>query len=1272
MRVAEGTEVAHIGITLNGKQVDVPAGVTILDAARLHGIEIPTLCHDDQLEPFSSCWLCAVKLEGMRRYVPSCGTKVASGMKIWTDTEDVRAVRTMALELLLSNHRGDCVAPCKATCPAGVDVQGYIALIAQGKYRDATALVKEVNPFPLAIGRVCTRPCEAECRRNAVDGPVAIDYLKRFAADWDAASGEPYSPGVAPATGKKVALVGAGPGSLTAAYYLARRGHRAVVFEALPAAGGMLRYGIPEYRLPKATLDTEIGLITRLGVEIEYGQALGRDFTLRDLFDRGFDAVFLGLGAMGSRTMRVPGEELDGVWAGTEFLKKMGLGDDVRIGKHVAVIGGGNTAVDAARTALRLGADRVTIVYRRSREEMPAWDVEVEAAMHEGVEMHFLAAPTKISGDGRCETMEYIRMELGEPDESGRRRPVPVEGSEEVLAVDNVIAAIGQVPELSCIHDTAETDPESLEAKLGLTRWGTIVADEQTGATTVDRVFAGGDVVRGAATAIEAIADGGRAARAIDRALRAGDADGSVPFFNVAKERWDAFPSDELADIERAPRQEMPELTVEERLETFDEVELGLTEEQALAETKRCLECGCVATFTCKLRQYAAEYGASLERFEGDVVSDPPDDRHPFITLEPEKCILCARCIRICDEVQGASALGLFRRGFSAQMKPSLDRPLAATTCEACGQCVATCPTAALSARAWLPKPGPWVLEETPSVCTFCGTGCSVALRSVADALAEVAPRPGPVSDGNLCVRGRFGLVATASCGAPAPAVRRAGGAAEQVDLDAAVSAAAARLRSVADAHGGAAVAVVGSARLTNEAAFWLQKLGRSVLGTPHVGSLGLERERAVFGALGRAFGLQASTASLADVRRADVILLLESDIAEEQTVAAIAVRKAVRRGARLVVVSPRETRMTRIADTWLRADREDYGRVLSVMLDELDSDAGAGSTEPPRELDGLNELRSRAANRHGKTASSRPEWAESAREAARAFAASGRSVLVANALSFDAPSAALDAALAVAFAAVAGAATRRGSGILFLRAKANGQGVVDAGLTPDLLPGHAAVQAGDARGRPSDGLWDLLRSGRLRALLVVGEDPVGGSADPEAVGSALEKLDLLVVADSMETATTEIADVVLPLATASQSNGTFTNSERRVQRVRAVAPPPTGVSNLELLARLAAALDADLGDPTPEAVRRELAAAARGLSIPDGDLPEHGHIWGGEWLYSDGLATPSGRADLRPSEDRRAEGPFHPRWTDALESRLSERARELDIPPHVVRRRGV
>jgi len=1216
--------VASTTITLNGNEVSVDAGATILDAARAHGVEIPTLCQDPQLEPFGSCWLCVVRVEGLRRYVPSCATRVAPGMRVWTDTDDVRAVRTMALELLLSNHRGDCVAPCQAECPASVDVQGYIALIAQGQYREAAKLVKKVNPFPLSIGRVCPRPCEKECRRSALEGPVGIDYLKRFAADWDAGHENAYVPQAAPPTGKRVAAVGAGPASLTAAYYLAQRGHAVTVFEALPAAGGALRYGIPEYRLPKAVLDREVGLITALGIEIEHGKALGRDFTISDLFARGFDAVFLGIGAVASRKMDVAGEDLPGVWAGTEFLTDVALGKPVRIGRRVAIVGGGNTAIDAARTCVRLGAEKVTVVYRRSRKEMPAWDVEVEAARHEGVEMHFLAAPTAIQGERACGLVTCVRMELGEPDASGRRRPVVVKGSEFTVEADTVIAAIGQFPDLSALKGTAAKDPDSPEARIALTTWGTIVADEHSMVTSVPGVFAGGDVVNGAATAIEAIAHGGRAAAAIDRHLRGEDVSFRAPSFNIAKERWDALPAAELPVVEPRERQPMPELGAAERVSNFEEVELGYTEEQARAEAARCLECGCVSVFDCELRRYAAEYGASADAFDGEALRRAPDDRHPFIRIEPEKCILCARCVRVCEDVQGASALGFFRRGFATRMTPALDAALAETTCEACGQCVTTCPTAALTAKADAPKPGPWDLEKHRSVCGFCGTGCAVGYNTVGGKLAIVSP-----GDENLCVRGRFGFTA-ASERLTVPLVRR-GRALAEAGWDEALEAVA---RGLGDAaRRGDGVALFGSPRLTNEEAWTLKALARPVLGGAAVASFGLALEERAFGALRSAFGRAASTASYDDLAAADVIVLLDSDIAEEQTVAAIAVRRAVRRGARLVVVSAKDTRMARLAGTRLSVERSAIGRLLATAVAGL-LDAGRGA-----ELAGVEGLR-RAVSALAKRGGDGDAAALS-----EALSAPGRAVLVANAAAFDPATVERDAALAVALCALAGKARGGGSGILFLRMRANGQGLSDLGFQ---------ATAGS--------LVEDMERGRVRAALIVGEDPVAGAADPRRVAAALSRLEFLAVVDAVPTETTALATVVLPGSAFAEVGGSYTNSERRVRPLRAALPPPGGLTTLEAIGGIARAVGAPAAGGCPADVRALMAADLADIGFPADLGPD------GRRLPFDGPAPPDGRVRVEVPEAAAPGMVFDPRFSDALETLLARRARDLGLRAHVVR----
>ncbi len=467
-------------------------------------------------------------------------------------------------------------SPCKSTCPAHIPVQGYIALIGQGKFNKALALIRETTAFVGTLGRVCHHPCELECKRKDVDSPLAICALKRFAYDVAAPSAPPPQP-VERTQTEKVAIVGAGPAGLSAAYDLVRKGYGVTVYEALPVAGGMLAVGIPAYRLPKDVLQKEIDYIKALGVEIKLNTPIGRDGapSLEDL-RQSYDAVFLAVGAHRSRKLNIPGEALPGVIHSTDFLRALNLGQEVELGKRVAVIGGGNAAVDAARSAIRLGSE-VTIVYRRSRVEMPAIPAEVDAAAEEGVKLHFLAAPVRIlSEDGRVTAMECIRMELGEPDESGRRRPVPIPGSEFTIEVDTVIVSIGQKPDLSPLAE-AEATP-----------WGTLTADPDTMATPLEGLFAGGDAVTGPASAVEAVAAGQRAAESIHRYLRGMDLRAGRTF------EWPRAADIEVeipAGTEKAARREMPTLPMSERRSSFKEVELGLTEEQAQAEAARCLSC---------------------------------------------------------------------------------------------------------------------------------------------------------------------------------------------------------------------------------------------------------------------------------------------------------------------------------------------------------------------------------------------------------------------------------------------------------------------------------------------------------------------------------------------------------------------------------------------------------------------------------------------------------------------------------------------------------
>ncbi len=463
------------------------------------------------------------------------------------------------------------VVPCRAACPAHIDVPRYVKLVGEGKYSEALAVVREKVPFPGTLGRVCIHPCEQACRRGGVDTPICIKFLKRFADDHDTGLWKKNSK-IAPATGKKVAVVGSGPAGLTAAFYLAKLGHNVTVFEALPQTGGMLRVGIPAYRLPREILDSEIKEIEDVGVKIKTSIKIE---SLDSLLQQGYNAVFLGLGAHKGTKMGVEGEDSPGVIDGVTFLRQTSLGEKVKIGKKIAIIGGGNAAIDCSRTALRLGATEVSIIYRRTRDEMPAAHEEIEEALHEGVKITFLAAPNRITVKSGRLFLECLKMKLGEPDASGRRRPVPIPGSEYTTEFDNIIASIGQAPEV----------PAQLGVKLG--RGDVITADKKTLATSRQGVYAGGDIVTGPASVIQAIAQGRQAASSIDKYL---GGSGIIDEVLIEVEEFNPRLGRDGDFLDR-PQVTMPAIDIEQRLAGFTEVELGYPEATAIEEAKRCLRC---------------------------------------------------------------------------------------------------------------------------------------------------------------------------------------------------------------------------------------------------------------------------------------------------------------------------------------------------------------------------------------------------------------------------------------------------------------------------------------------------------------------------------------------------------------------------------------------------------------------------------------------------------------------------------------------------------
>jgi formate dehydrogenase major subunit len=669
-----------INLTIDGVGVSVKKGTTILEAAKNAGIEIPNLCYLKDIGAYGACGVCVVEVKGSPKLLRACSSVAQDGMEVLTTSPRALSTRKIALDLMMSDHDGDCIGPCKLNCPAKTDCQKYVKEIAEGRFADAVSTVMETFPLPASIGRVCPHPCESKCRRSLVEEPISIAFLKSFAADTVRKEGNFNKIAIAPSTGKKVGIIGGGPAGLTAAFRLAKLGHSVTIYDQMPQMGGMLRYGIPEYRLPKDVLDFEISAIEQLGITLVNNFKIGKDASLDNLATW-FDAVIIATGAWKASPMNVNGESLKGVFGGIDFLRSVQLGEKPEIGEKVAIVGGGNTAMDACRTAVRLGAKEVYIVYRRTKAEMPAEEIEISEAEEEGVKFKFLRAPVEIQGEnGAVKSLRLQVMALGEPDSKGRRRPVPVEGEEEILELDSVISAIGQ-----------KNDNFGLNA-VDKTERGTIKANCSSFATNIPKVFACGDCTNsGAGVAIEAIAEANEAALAVDALLNGYEYKKQDI---VISER--EVTSDDFSDKEKVQRTRMPHRTGDVRKNDFKEVNLGFSKEDAQREAKRCLECGCHDFSECKLIKYANQCKSDAKKFAGEHHPGFIEKKLKSIERNQRKCILCNLCVRTCQEKAGKGILGLVGRGFTTIIKPEFNSDERIEGCRQCHLCVDNCPTGAL------------------------------------------------------------------------------------------------------------------------------------------------------------------------------------------------------------------------------------------------------------------------------------------------------------------------------------------------------------------------------------------------------------------------------------------------------------------------------------------------------------------------------------------------------------------------------------------------
>ena len=689
---------AAVQLTVDGRHVTAREGETVLDVARREGIDIPALCHQEDMAAWGACRLCLVEIEGVDKLQAACTTWVRDGMVAKTDTKRVRARRESYLKMYLSDHNAYCEAPCSHACPTHIDVPAYMAALAAGDAAGAAAIVREELPFPGILGRVCPRYCEPVCRRGDVDEPIAICALHRAAADH---SDTLLVPGVP--TGRRVAVIGAGPAGLTAAWFLTQSGHEVTLYDANAEPGGTLRYGIPEFRLPAKVVEKELAPLWEAGVRFVGESELGYEVDPDGLLDAGFDAVIISVGTWEEPRRVLPGDEA--AVNGRELLKRVREGRAVKFTQKVAVIGDGITALDVARTARRKGAKDVVVIAPHEADDLPAGARDLAAAREEGVKFEFGTLAKRINGaGGKARGVECVRVVR----EKGRRKEV--RGSRFELAATTVVMATGFSPRLG---DSAEYLPLADSRLLG---------NYYTGRTPEEGVFAAGDAVTGSQSVIHAVAGGKRTALAVDAWLRGEDLEeledrlvvfDSLPYLAQLRDE------DQLGELgarlaerspvwlkmgasaEPAPRATMPKVGRQRRLTAVDlEVEKGYSLAAARAEAQRCLQCECPSNGACDLQRLGVEYDVTANDLvvKGNLVRQvEPQYEHPFIRRDMNRCIACGKCVRVCRDVAGPACYDFTGRGFMMNVDTPYGDALQLADCISCGRCVTACPTGALT-----------------------------------------------------------------------------------------------------------------------------------------------------------------------------------------------------------------------------------------------------------------------------------------------------------------------------------------------------------------------------------------------------------------------------------------------------------------------------------------------------------------------------------------------------------------------------------------------
>lgn len=1127
---------SKIRLNIDGIEVAGYQGQSILEIAKNYNIDIPTLCHDEKVKSYGSCGMCVVEAQNNPKLIRSCATEAANGMIIKTKTKRIIDARTVALELLMSDHRGDCKGPCTLICPGNTDCQTYVGLIANGEFEEANRVVKESLPFPASIGRVCPHPCEDSCRRALVDEPIAIANLKYFIGDMDLELDleDMYIPDMRPKTGKLVNIIGGGPGGVSAAYFLLREGHDVVVYDKMPKLGGMLRYGIPQYRLPKTILQKEIDLIEKMGAKFIPNTQVGKDISFEHIRSSA-DATVVAIGAWNSTKLGCTGEEHDGVLGGIEFLENYVTNKLSSAGKRVAIVGGGNTAMDACRSSIRLGSTEVYNIYRRTKEQMPAEQIEIEEAEEEGVIFKELVNPIKIE---KMETGELKlilqKMTLGKPDKSGRQSPEPIFGELEILVVDCIISAIGQI-----------VNPIGFEV-LEKTRRGTILADENTFRTNLDGVFAIGDATnKGADIAIAAIGEANRAATIIDGYLKGENISYKPSFYSEIK---DMTPED-FDDIEKKYRPKRTHVKPEIRNKNFEEVVFNLTEEEAIEESKRCLECGCMDLYECKLLKCANEYEVQPQKYQGEVHNRKEFDDHPFIELDFDKCILCGLCVRTCEEVMEIGALGLVNRGFDAIVKPALNKPLAESGCIACGQCINSCPTGALQERLLIEKPVQLMPKITKTTCSGCSVGCSINVNTTGDMILKVQPdRDDQVSNGLLCSKGKFGYEIFHNFDRiDYPKIKK-GDQLEEATLESAVVEVAKRAQNIVSLYGRDALAILVSDKYTNEDIFAIRELGEKIFKTNNIYSLNHGKSPLL-----DTTGGDRSTANFDELSNTDLIVVVDSNLIENHTIVDLKIKEAVRKGAKLINVDYELNYFDKshYLDKLNYSDEFEEGSISvnNNNLNLLRIEKSLCNLTGTKIYDSLTNI----------------ETSKISDEIAKAYLEAKNAIIV-----FAQGELTYDAGISIAnIANLANKLQGPRNGIIQLKKNSNSQGISNLNLNGSL-----------------ENYKEDIEKGKIKGVISFGED---------CINEYHEKLQLIAVQDVHWSYMAENAHIVIPATSFAQSKGTITNSEGRVKTVERIFEAKVVKDNWEFAYEIGRVLEPGFGYNSLEEIQAAMSKEVKG-----------------------------------------------------------------------------